>query len=122
MFTHCCSPLAKLRTAVIICCLALIIGIFGYAYIVTNSNDVLTKDEILANLEAMDGEDYGFTYVSSYIKKYGVSRLNSYKMNYVETQLEADYYKDLPEENQLAKDTVLLFVDKYYDNIDLSSK
>ena len=122
MFTHCCSPLAKLRTAVIICCLALIIGIFGYAYIVSNNNEVLTKDEILANIENLEGEDYGYTYVSSYIKKYGVSRLNSYKMNYIENQLDTDYYKDLPDDRQLAKDTVLLFLEKYYDNIDLNSK
>ena len=122
MSMHFSSPLRKLRVAVIICCLILIIGILGYAFLTNRETTVLAKDEITDNVQALGGEDYGYTFVSSYLKKYGIGNINSYKMNAIESQLESDFYKELPEERQIAKDTALLFVEYYYDVIDLENK
>lgn len=122
MSMHYSSPLRKLRVAVIICCLILIIGILGYAFLTNRETTVLAKNEITDNVQTLGGEDYGYTFVSSYLKKYGIGNINSYKMNAIESQLESDFYKELPEERQIAKDTALLFVEYYYDVIDLENK
>lgn len=116
------SHLGKLRTAIIICCLILILGIFGYAYLIDGDNKVLPKDEIENNISELSDKDYGYTYVSSYAKKYGVGNLNSYKFNTIESMLESGFYKQLPDEKTLAKDSVLLFMEYYYDRIDLNDK
>jgi carboxyl-terminal processing protease len=114
--------LGKIRTALIICCLVLIAGIFGYAYLTGNNKTVTDKETILANVETLGSEDYGYDYVSSYIKKLGIGNLNSYKINAIEQQLETDFYKELPTEQEIAKSTVLLFVEHFYDSTDLSDK
>ena len=119
---HYASPLGKLRIAVIICCLILILGIFGYAYLNDKYDSVVDKDDILSNIEKLGTEDYGFNYVSAYVKRYGVGNVNTYKINAIEDQLEKTFYKPLPDEKVLATDTCLLFVEHYYDEIDLSDK
>ena len=122
MSMHCCSPLGKIRTVVIISCLILIIGIFGYAYLTDKNNSVIDKDDIVLNVESIDAETATYDYVSSYLKKMGIGNLNTYKINSIEAQLEDDFYKDLPEEKELAKAISLLFVEHFYDSIDLEDK
>ena len=119
---HSSSPLGKLRGAVIICCLILIIGILGYAYLTDKSDSVASKDDIISNIEELGDKDYGYSNVSSYLKKYGITNLNAYKINAIESQLETDYYKDLPEERVLAKSVASLFVEYFYDTVDLEDK
>ena len=113
------SPLGRIRTAVVICCLVLIVGIFGYAYLTTDNNTVTDKEIILSNLETLGGEDYGYDYVSDYVKKYGIGNVNSYKMNVIEQALEVSYYKELPTDRELAYEVVRLFVEHYYDKVNL---
>lgn len=122
MSMHTASPLGKLRIAVIICCLVLIVCILGYAFLSNKNDSVSDKDDILSKIEEIGNEDYGYTYVSSYIKKYGISNINSYKMNAIESQLETDFYKALPDERVIAKSAVLYFIEYYYDSIDLNDK
>ena len=122
MSMHYGSPLGKIRTAVIICCFVLILGIFTYAYLSGNNNSVLEKDEILTNLDTMGEEELDYEYTSSYLKKYGIGNINTYKFNGIEDQLVADFYKELPERSELARSISNLFIEHYYDNIDLSDK
>ena len=122
MSMHYASPMGKLRIAIIICCLVLILGIFGYAYINDKSSTVLEKDEILANVEKMNDKDYGYSYISSYVKKYGIENVNTYKINSAEDKLEKAFYKDVPDEKEIAKNACLLFIKDYYDTIDLGDK
>ena len=116
------SPLGKVRAVVVICCFILIVSIFGYAYFNNGNNSVITKDEVLENVETLDIDDLKYDYVSSYIKKYGIGNINTYKFNAVEQQLEADFYMELPEEKELAKKICLLFVEHFYDKINLENK
>ena len=122
MSMHYGSPLGKIRTAVVICCFVLILGIFTYAYLSGNNNSVLEKDEILTNLDTMGEEEFDYEYTSSYLKKYGIGNINTYKFNGIEDQLVADFYKELPERSELARSISNLFIEHYYDNIDLSDK
>lgn len=112
----------KIRAVVIICCFVLILGILGYAYFIGGNNTVIEKDAILANVDELGDEDYGYEYISSYVKKYGIGNVNSYKFNAIEEQLETDFYKELPEEKEMAKTISLLFVEHYYDSIDIKDK
>ena len=122
MSMHSYSPLGKLRWVVVICCVILILGIIGYAYLSDKNDITLSKEEILNTVEEIGNEDYGYTYVSSYVKKYGIGNVNTYKLNNVESYLEGSFYKELPEEREIAKSITLLFVEYYYDKIDLSDK
>lgn len=122
MSMNCYSPLGKIRAIVIISCLVLILGIFGYAYLTDRNNSVVEKDDIIANVENIDTENLDYSYVSSYLKKMGIGNLNAYKLNTIEVQLEDGFYKDIPEEKELAKAISLLFVEYFYDSIDLEDK
>ena len=122
MSMHYCSPLGKIRTAVIICCFVLILGIFGYAYLLGSNNSVIPKDEIITNLDTVGEEELDYEYTSSYLKKYGIGNINTYKFNAIEDQLEADFYKELPPKDELAKSVANLFIEYFYDTIDLSDK
>lgn len=116
------SPLGKIRVVVITCCLLLILGIFGYAYLNDKNNSVLEKEDILDRIESTQDNDFGYTYLSSYLKKYGIGNLNTYKINGIESTLEKEFYKSLPEEKELAKSVALLFLEVYYDKVDLNDK
>ena len=120
MSTHYGSPLGKIRAAVIICCFILIIGIFAYAFITNYEGEISPKEEILANVESISDKDYD--HISSYVKEYGITKINSYKVDGIEDRLKTEFYKHLPEERDLAKATTLLFLERYYDNIDLEDK
>ena len=122
MSMHHNSPLGKVRGIIIICCLVLIFGILGCAYLNDKNTTVLDKDEILNNIQ--NEESLNYSYISSYIKKYGVGNVNAYKINEAESKLENNYYKygELPSKDVLAKAIVSLFVEEYYDKIDLNNK
>ena len=114
------SLLSRVRTAIILLCLVLIVGIIAYAFLNSNNNSVLEREEIESNLIEYDGQNLGYDYVSSYLKKYGIGNLDAYKLNYIETQLETYFYKELPEEHELAKTVSLLFLEHFYNNIDIN--
>lgn len=122
MSMHRASPLGKLRAIVVILCLAIILGVLGYAFLACRANSVLGKDEILARIDELSGDDPDYNYVSSYLTKYGINNINSIKLNSVEKRLEDNFYKALPDEMEIAKSVTMLFLSDYYDAIDLSNK
>ena len=116
------SPIGKVRIAVVICCLVLILGILGCSYISDRNASVLDKNALTNNIENSDKEDSNYYYLSGYIKEYGIGNINTYKINQAETYIRNNLYKELPESSELAKEIVSLFVEHYYDNINLDSK
>lgn len=116
------SPLGKARLIVVICCLILIVGIVGYAFLNDANTSVVEKEKIQANIARYENQDFGYTYISSYVKKYGIGNLNSYKLNYVEDKLETDFYKELPSEYDLAKNICELYLEYFYDSTDGQDK
>ena len=114
---------ANAKIIILICCFALVIGVAAYAYFLSDTNnEVLTKAEIEENIESFHDKELGYTYTSSYIKKFGIGNINSYKINIIEDTLSEQFFKDLPKKNEIAKNVSLLFLEKYYDSIDLSNK
>ena len=116
------SLLAKVRIGVIICCFVLILGILGCSYVSDKNSSVLDKNEITNNIENTETENLDYSYLSAYIKKYGVGNINTYKINQAETKITSYFYKELPDRDALAKEIVSLFVEYYYDKIDLGNK
>ena len=116
------SPLGKARSFVVICCLILVIGIIAYAYLTDTNDKMLEKETIEENLETYRNRDLGYTYVSSYVKKYGIGNINSYKLNSIENRLETDFYKALPSEYESAKVVCELYLKHFYDTVDKDDK
>lgn len=116
------SPLGKVRTVIVICCLAVILSIIGYAYITDINKAVIEKTDIQNNIEANKNIDLGYKYTSSYIKKYGIGNINSYKINTIEDNLRTSFYKELPAGYVLAEKICTAFLESYYDSIDLTDK
>ena len=116
------SPLSKVRSFVVICCLVLIIGIIAYAYLTDTNDTVISREEIESNLENNANRDLGYTYISSYLKKFGIGNINSYKLNTIENQLESDFYKTLPAEYDSAKEISKLYLEYFFDTVDPDDK
>lgn len=116
------SSLGKLKVVAIICCLVLIFSILGCSYLSDINNSVLNKDEIINKVESLTDEDPDYEYLSSYIKKYGIGNINTYKINQAESKIRNNYYKELPERQQIAENTVSLFLEYFYDKIDLNDR
>ena len=116
------SPLGKARSFVIICCIILVIGIVAYAYFTDSNDSVLEREKIEENLALYQNCDLGYTNVSSYLKKYGIGNINSYKLNSVESHLETDFYKPMPNEYETARIVTELYLEHYYDTIDKNDK
>ena len=116
------SPLGKIKGAIVIICLVLILGILGCAYISDIYTTVLSKDEITSKIEDLEGKETDYEYISSYLKRYGIGNINAYKINEAETALKEYYYKDLPDKQTMAKKITELFLEHFYDKIDLNDK
>ena len=111
------------KLIVVICCIALIIGMFSYAYFLSDANnEVLSKEEIQSNVEAYKNKDLSYDFTASYLKKYGIGNINYYKINLVEEYLETNFYKELPSKNERAITICNLFIENYYDSLDLGNK
>ena len=116
------SPLGNLKGAIVVICLVLILGILGFAYISDSNTTVLDKDEIANKIEVMDEKDVSYAYISSYLKRYGIGNLNAYKINEAEAKINENYYKELPDRQVMAKTIANLFIEYFYDTIDLDDK
>ena len=116
------SFIAKVRVAVIICCFVLVLGILGCSYVTDKNSSVLDKNEITNNIENTESEVLDYSYLSAYIKEYGIGNINTYKINQAESYLKNYFYKELPDKSTLAKEIVKLFIENYYDHIDITNK
>ena len=80
-------------------------------------NEIHPKDEIRAS---MDDEPFDKNTVASYLRKWGLPNFDRTILDAVEQVFELYYYKDIAEEREIARDTTNVFLDHYYDNIDLN--
>ena len=117
------SPLCRSRSFILICCLILLIGIFAYLYLADNTNTtVLDKAQIEENLATYEGQDLNYTYISSYLKYYGIGNIKTAKINTAEKRLETYFYQDMPAEYDTAKVICGLYLEYFYDTIDKNDK
>ena len=81
------------------------------------------KEEIQQNIDSYQDND-GHTYVSQYLREWGFPVFDSIKFAQLESNFIMYYVYDggLPDCLTHAKDTAKLFLDEYYDNLDLKDK
>ena len=82
-----------------------------------------SKEVLLANAEQAV-ENTGYKYIANYLKEWGAPKFDGVKFKYIETytQNHYNYANGLPSKLTHAKETVKLFVENFYDEIDLSDK
>lgn len=117
------SSIKTTRIAVIVGCVALVIAIGIFAlFAFTGGGETLTRDEILANIEEIKNEDPGFDLVASYLAAYGIGNFDRTKFKTVEQYFIYTYYKPLPEALEMSETVATLFLEHYYDSIDLGDR
>ena len=77
------------------------------------------KEELAANLEAANAEA-SYTYVATYLGKWGFSYYYPAKLREVESLFKQVYVGELPSTFELAKSTAAYFVENLYDKTDLT--
>lgn len=80
-------------------------------------NEIHPKDEIREN---MSSEPFDKNTVASYLRKWELPHFDRTIIDAVEQVFELYYYKDIPEEREIARDTTNVFLDNYYDSINLN--
>ncbi len=96
--------------------LLLILAIVGVMLgIMSGPGDMLTREEIEANIAADSDKEY--TYVSTYLERWGFGSFNPKKLRTVEIYFDGWYVYELPETRDLAKETAELFLKYFYDNL-----
>ena len=79
-----------------------------------------TKEEI--TLSMTSEEDLDENYVSTYLDRWGVPNFGAMKMRGVEVVYRDHYVEDLPAAIDLAKSTTTLFLENFYDKINLEDE
>lgn len=80
-------------------------------------SEIHPKDEIRNNMQS---EPFLKGTVSSYLRKWKLPSFEGSILDAVESTFESYYYKDVPEERDIAIITANIFLDNYYDTINLS--
>lgn len=112
------ASVKRTRIAVILTCTVLVLGICIFALATyLGSRGIEPEDEIRAAIES--GESSGDT-VTAQLKDFGIRGFQAQKLKLIEQYFDAYYYKELPSVSELARDTALMFLDYYYDEIDLN--
>lgn len=80
---------------------------------------IRSKEEIVASMTAED--DKSKSYVTSYLDDWGLPGFMKSKMKGIELIYRDYYVEDIPDAYTLATGTVQLFIEYFYDDIDLTS-
>lgn len=78
-----------------------------------------TKDELAANVS--EDSYTGYDYVWKYLDRWDFPTFNSTKIRNAEYLVKRHFYKELPDQRELADLTASAFLENYYDKIDLNS-
>ena len=103
--------------------LLLIIALISVFFLFSCDGDdevIRTKEEILTLVTGETDKDE--TYVTTYLDRWDIPVFNEMKMRGVEIVYRDHYVEDLPDAFTLAKKTAELFLEHFYDEIDLTSK
>ena len=112
------SLLRKILTATFVIALTLTL-------LVSCGTKMDTKDTILSRVDAsVESGGRGHEFVVDYLFDWGIKNINTYKLSWAERLYQSQYVYDGGLEDTLthASKTAKLFLDEFYDNIDLSDK
>ncbi len=114
------ASVKRTRIAVVLTCIILVLGICVFALVTyLGSMGVASEEDIRAAIDA--GESDGTT-VTAHLKDLGIRGFTAQKLKLIEQYFDAYYYKELADVRELAESTALLFLEYFYDEIDLKNK
>ena len=117
MYTQEKNTVVKTRTAVIVASFIIAILFIAFAAVIYFSDkEDLTEDGIRANLESLT-EDKGYEYACSYITEIGIKSFDKIKFINIETYYQHLYVGNLPSTLELAKGTVSLYLEYFYNDL-----
>lgn len=112
-----------IRTRIVVCIVSfiLILALCVYlAVLLVDRDKILPKDEIISIAGDYDKQRGS---VTAYIDDFGIELFNKTRFRDVEFYYENYYYKtELPDDLTLAKRTASLFIEHFYDEIDLTNR
>ena len=79
---------------------------------------VASREAIEESLAQHEGEYLGYKYVASYLQDYGIGLFDQRKMRNAELRVLSFFAYELPPIKEIAKNTTLLFLEYFYDEID----
>lgn len=77
------------------------------------------RDTIIANMRDMEDDDPGHEYIGDYLIDFGIGNFNYYKLSMAQASFDEYYYEQLPSARDMAWRIAELFLESYYDEIDL---
>ncbi len=107
----------KRQTKILTVTLLVITLVLTFASCKTEKKPPLTKEEISAAVSSET--DKNETYVTTYLSSWGLPDFSKSKMKGIEIVYRDYYVKDLPDAYTMAKETVSLFLEYFYDETDL---
>ena len=111
------NTVKRARIAVVAIALVLAVLFTAFAFIVYFSGKRdLPKAQIEANLAALT-EDKGYGYACSYVTELGINSFDKLKLKRIESYYQGLYVGELPTAMELAKSTVSLYLEYFYDEL-----
>lgn len=109
---------SRITALVCLCLTLLILPLF----LTSCEKEMLPKEQLLANTEALDPADTHRDYVGLYLDDLGYSGFDKLKFRRIELYFKSYYVQELPSVATLAKNTSLYFLENLYDDTDTSDK
>lgn len=106
----------RIGATLLFLCLTLI-ALFSFTSCSAGSDEILSKDELRANINTEKTYDY----VWEYLDEWNYPTFDSSRLKEVEYTFKTKYYEALPSTATLASSTANAFLDGYYEGIDLYS-
>ncbi len=113
------------RIVIVVVSLILIVGLTAFALVLALGNstgEMLSREQITANIKAYGNEDRGYDYVASYLSDYGIGSFTADRFRSVELYFTGLYVGEMPDVRTHALATAELFLDHFYDEIDLTDR
>ena len=105
------------RAVLIVLALLLFLSLVGCN---GGSEEIFSEEELLEN--AAEEKNDSLRYAYKYFDRWDLPVFNKSRIKSVEVLFRDNYYKDLPPSRALAEDALEIFLNDYYENVDLKSK
>ncbi len=113
------------RLIVVIACIAMIV-VLGVAAVIiaitSDTGDMASREEIESSMADLGDGDLGHRYVANHLLEYGFGGFDAGKLRNVEYYFTTNYPGELDSVPKLAYKTAELFMQYYYDRLDMSDR
>ena len=121
------GAIKRARIAVIIASVFLVIALAAFAVVYSlsgagNKPQSLAKEDIAAKIDSAKGKESEYNYAATYLLDFGIRGFDASKFKTAESFFDGYSIYDKKPTLELAIETAELFLEFYYDSIDLTDK